>query len=257
MRHIHLSSGSLFRLGYAIEKVRSRYDLDEVTDSYLPEVQRAANERILKLYNPLSRFVAVNLSRLLETKPMYVVRACNPWTRGRLREFLELVKTPAKEKKREGGPGIGSVGDDGDGDFESLDGDRGEESEDEMEDGEEENEDGEEGDDNDEEEEGDDDHVISSEDGDDVFDAEKSPDSPWQTLKANVELLVDRGFDKRAIRRCLFVVTHPSVELVAQCDIHADAPPLDINMMTIEDQKAILNLVAYHLEKNSSASASG
>ena len=108
-----------------------------------------------------------------------------------------------------------------------------------------------------------DDAVDDADIGDDEDDDEKltmgmggDAESPWNVLKANVDLLVERGFDKFAISQCLFVLTRSRAELAALCDLHAKLNPDKIGGMTIDDQKMLLNLVAYYAEKKTDLNAS-
>ena len=90
----------MYNLGHAIETVKIRFDLDEISDADLPEVVRAIRTgAACRDYNLLSGFVVTNLATLFETSPTLVNSSCNVWTRGQLRKFLKLEKTPKEEER--------------------------------------------------------------------------------------------------------------------------------------------------------------
>ena len=62
-------------------------------------------------------------------------------------------------------------------------------------------------------------------------------------------MLVHRGFDRHSIRECIFVALHSKKTLTTACDTHADKTPEEIARMAKDDQIALLNLIAYHIEK--------
>ena len=95
-----------------------------------------------------------------------------------------------------------------------------------------------------------DDDDDSEEEKEQFAPAELDADSRWTVLKGNIDFLVARGFNKDAICQCIFVLTRSKSDLEVLCDSHANVTPNEIGEMTIYDQKALLNLIAYYAEKS-------
>ena len=249
LRNIGVIGCSLYNLGHAIETVKIRYDIDEISDAFLPEVVRTVGQKTqVDDYNVLSNFVVVNLAEVLESTPLAVSRACDHWTRGELKRFLKL-KMEFKEKV---GDELGKENNELEGLDDDLDGEqeRGVLDDESIDDFKEEGETDEAPD-----------HRVGDDDNDDDDDTDESndekrtmgmegdPETPWSILKGNVDLLAERGFDKDAILLCLTVLARSRAELKALCDLHVNESSDKIGEMQIEDQKANLNLIVYHAER--------
>ena len=101
LRNSDVLNASLYHMGHAIESVKLRFDLDEISDADLPEVGRAIRTgAVCRDYNLLSGFVVTNLAALFDTTPAIIGRSCDLWTRGRLRKFLKLEKKPKEDGRR-------------------------------------------------------------------------------------------------------------------------------------------------------------
>ena len=194
-----------------------RFDLDEMSDAFLPEVLSVLHDgSACEDYNLLSGFVIANLATLLESSKRAVNLSLNVWTRGQLKKFLKLEKTvgkPAAEEEAEAATAETRT------DPLVVEGVEAKEEEEEEE----------------------------------VLTMGKQSETPWKTLKGNVEFLLKRGFDLEAIRSCLFVVLHSRKILTEECGKHIKDQPEDIVDLPLVDQSTLLNLVAYHIEKRKEA----